>query len=217
MFAIFDMDGLLIDSEPHWLAVEQSVVKRHYGLNIDDDTFRSMQGMSTLNIGQRLSELYPTAFIEPEVFVKQILDNMRPRLPQVQLMRGAREMMNYVADRGFSIAIASSSPLEFIQEIVRQNRFAVDVLVSGYEVPHSEPDPAVFLLAAERLRAKPEQCLVWEDSVNGVKAGKAAGMTVVAIPDPHTPWPEAFSIADYKHDSLYASLTALKSNAYTLG
>ncbi|MFP8965754.1 HAD family hydrolase [Pokkaliibacter sp. CJK22405] len=214
MFAIFDMDGLLIDSEPHWLDIEGAVMKRHYGLDVPVDTFKSMQGMSTTEIGQRLSEQYPQAFIEPPVFVKQIQEAMRLRLPQIPMMKGARELMKYVAENGYSVAIASSSPLDFIQTVVRENRLAVDVLVSGYEVPRSKPDPAVFLLAAERLRADPAECLVWEDSVNGVKAGVAAGMKVIAIPDPHTPWPEAFSIASYRHANLHESLSALKAGEY---
>ncbi|MFC6669285.1 HAD family hydrolase [Marinobacterium aestuariivivens] len=210
-FAIFDMDGLLIDSEPVWMATQRAVMQEGYGLTLSDTQLQAFQGRSSRDFCQTMARCHPGRGVKPDELLDELLQRMERAIVEAPLMPGARALVDWLAGEGVPMAIASSSPLAFIEAVVERHRLPVRVLASGTEVPRSKPHPAVFELAAGRLGAEPAQCRVWEDSVNGVVAARAAGMTVTAVPDPAHPAPQKFSIADHIHRSLHQSLSELQT------
>jgi mannitol-1-/sugar-/sorbitol-6-/2-deoxyglucose-6-phosphatase len=206
-FAIFDMDGLLIDSEPLWLQTQQTQLCALYGLVVPQAELLAFQGTSTVEFCSVMAERHSARGVDADVLLAAMLQRMAALITQAPLMPGAAELLQRLAELQVPMAIASSSPLHFIEAVVQAHRLPVSVFASGLEVPRSKPHPAVFELAAKRLGAgSPGRCRVWEDSVNGVIAGRAAGMGVIAVPDRAHPNPGQFSIAHHIHASLYDSL-----------
>ncbi|WP_020683225.1 HAD family hydrolase [Marinobacterium rhizophilum] len=206
-FAIFDMDGLLIDSEPLWLAAQKAQLLELYGLELPETELLAFQGTSTVEFCRTMEQRHRARGVQADTLLESMLQRMAASIDKAALMPGARELLEQLSRQSVVLAIASSSPMHFIEAVVRAHKLPVSVFASGIEVPRSKPHPAVFELAAARLGAEaPWQCRVWEDSVNGVIAAKAAGMVVVAVPDPAHPTPEKFSIADHIHSSLLDSL-----------
>jgi HAD superfamily hydrolase (TIGR01509 family) len=137
--------------------------------------------------------------------VRRMEERYRTRLP---LINGAREAVERLAAR-WPLGLASSSNREVIDLVLEVSGLAqfFRVTVSSEEVARGKPAPEVYLEAARRLEAPPERCVAIEDSENGIRSGKAAGMRVVAIPNPHfRPGVEALALADVTLDSL-AELT----------
>lgn len=196
------MDGLLIDSEPTWLAVRKEVLRYLYGLTLSSAQHLQYQGTSTMRFAKAIATQYPELAIDAGTLHQAILNAMAKRLDQIPLLPGACQLLQQLANQGIPMAIASASPREFIDTIVRRHSLPITVIASGYEVEHSKPHPGVFMLAAERLGVDPQTCVVWEDSLNGVIAAKAATMTVVAIPELHSPWAYKFALADHISPSL---------------
>ncbi|SIS67921.1 HAD family hydrolase [Neptunomonas antarctica] len=205
-FAIFDMDGLLVDSEPVWQRVERRVLQQLYGLDLSLNEVAAYSGMSTRELSIAIARAYPDADINAVHLCAAILEEMSAAIGTAPVMPGAVELLERIAELDLPLAIASSSPLSFIESVVRKHALPVRLFTSGTEVEFSKPHPAVFQLAAQRIGAQPWQCRVWEDSLNGVIAAKAACMNVVAVPDPEHPTPEKFAIADMLHMSLWESL-----------
>ena len=182
--AIFDMDGLLIDSEPLWQDAEISCL-RPLGLPITRDLCRA-------SAGRRLDEVLADWYQRfgwqgpgPEHMHGPILDEVtRLVLSRGAALPGARETMARVRAAGLKTAIASSSPHRLIDAVVARLDLGslLDLTHSGVDEVRGKPDPAVFLTTAKRLGIKPEQCLVFEDAPAGVIAAHRAGMRVIAVP-----------------------------------
>ncbi|OZG69988.1 hypothetical protein BTA51_28370 [Hahella sp. CCB-MM4] len=204
--AIFDMDGLLINSEPVWQSVEQAVLKAQYGLHLSSAELARYAGTSTSYVSLALARDYPDHSIDHIHLAFCILEEMHRRIEEVPLMPGARELLEVMREGDIPVAIASSSPMSLIDAVIQTHQLPVYITASATEVPYPKPHPAVFLLAAQRLGAEAWDCIVWEDSLNGVIAAKSAGMGVVAVPEADHPTPEKFAIADLIHTSLNESL-----------
>jgi HAD superfamily hydrolase (TIGR01509 family) len=191
---IFDLDGVLIRSERIWTAVREAYVRKHGGC-WTDDAERRMMGMSSLEwsafIHDELGVAVPAEEISAAV-VERMAAIYRRELP---LIEGATEAVRRLA-AAWTLGLASSAnrPLiELVLELVGlADSFAA--VVSSEEVARGKPAPDVYLEAAARLGVRPEMAVVVEDSMNGILAGSAAGMAVIAIPDPnHPPDPEALA------------------------
>lgn len=208
-YAIFDMDGLLIDSEPVWQRTQCAVMHDLYQVELNEAQWRSFQGCSSREFCQGMAYLHADRNVDADTLLEQLLRRMSETITEAPLMPGAQELLDWLTGQKVPMAIASSSPLTFIETVVERHSLPIRVLVSGTEVPRSKPHPAVFELAAKRLGAAPSRCRVWEDSVNGVIAARAAGMVVTAVPDSDHPAPQHFSIATHIHSSLNDSLTEL--------
>lgn len=191
---VFDLDGVLVDSERVWDEVRQGVVADRGGRWPADAT-TAMQGMSTPEWAAYLGGLVQES---PPELARQVVRAMAERYrEQVPLLPGAVEAVRALADR-WPLAVASSSPPELIAVVLAAagvaDRFRVTV--SSEEVARGKPAPDVYLAAAERLRVDPAQCVAIEDSANGLRSAAAAGMTVVAVPNPHFPPPaDALALA----------------------
>ena len=191
---VFDLDGVLIRSEEVWDEVRESYVRERGG-RYDAEVQRAMMGMSSLEWSRYLHE---TAGVsdEPDAIndevVRRMLESYRVRLP---LIDGAVEAVKRVAAR-YPLGLASSSNRLLIDAVLDLAGLAryFQATVSSEEVARGKPAPDVYLEAARRLGVAPERCAAVEDSHGGIRSAKAAGMRVIAIPNPAYP-PDAESLA----------------------
>ncbi|MBR6186250.1 MAG: HAD family phosphatase [Clostridia bacterium] len=180
---IFDMDGLLMDSEGIGLTVMHACGFLQ-GKDIPVPLIRETIGANS----QAASEMYRAfdAQIDTEKLFRDFSASMQAlaREGKIPLKKGATELLSALKEKGVPCAVASSSGIKTIEVYLRSAgiKQAFSALVTASGLP-SKPAPDVFLKAAQALHAAPDRCLVLEDSVNGVKAGRAAGMTVCMVPD----------------------------------
>jgi sugar-phosphatase len=183
--AIFDMDGLLVDSEPIWHEVEIEVFGRH-GVPLTVERCLETKGMFLGDAVEHWYARYPWGGASRSAVAAEIVEAMAGRLEMaVELKPGVEHALDYCQDRGARLAVASSSPRRLIDAVVR--RFGLGprfgVVHSGEDEAVGKPDPGIFLTTARLLDVGPERCVVFEDSAAGVVAAKAAGMVCVAVPE----------------------------------
>ena len=200
---IFDMDGVLIQSEEVWDEVREAYVRERGG-RYDAEVQRAMMGMSSTEWSRYLHE---TAGVpdEPQTIneevVRRMLESYRGRLP---LIDGAVEAVQRLAAR-YRLGLASSSNRPLIDAVLDVAGLApyFEVTVSSEEVERGKPAPDVYLEAARRLGVDPARAVAVEDSHGGIRSAKAAGMRVIAIPNPsYPPDPESLAQADVTIRSL---------------
>ena len=204
---VFDLDGVLLDSEQVWDEVREELVKERGG-RWHDRAQTEMMGMSSIEWSRYMHDELgvpdPPQEISADV-VRRLEEVYRKRLP---LIDGAHEAVERLAAR-WPLGLASSSNREVIDLVLDLSGLArfFRVTVSSEEVPRGKPEPDVYLEAARRLGVPPERCAAVEDSHNGIRSAKAAGMRVIAIPNQHyPPGEEALTLADVTLNSL-AELT----------
>jgi HAD superfamily hydrolase (TIGR01509 family) len=181
---LFDLDGLMVDSEPHSLASWEAVLAER-GVTLDQLTIDSILGRRIDATARTLIDKYDLpdtvqglADAKTEYQIAHLDGNVRP-------MPGLLELLDEIDGRGLQKAIASSGIRRYVEAVLRVNglldRFSV--IITGDQVAHGKPAPDVFLAAARALNVEPQYCLVLEDAPAGVQAAKAAGMTCIAVPD----------------------------------
>lgn len=184
---IFDMDGVLVDSEPIHVAFEKQQFALH-NLNISAEEHHRYMGVASDVMWQKISAKH--TFNKP---LDEIIRESRERcihyfseLPEIPVMPGLTDLLEELTRKEIPIAVASSSYPEVIATILDKTglRRYFKVVVSSQEAGKSKPEPDVFLLAAKKLGIAPKDCLVIEDSANGIKAAQAAGMTCIAYQGP---------------------------------
>ena len=209
---LFDMDGVLVNSEPWWNAARVSFAGEHDRAWTRDDQDLCMGGNS-----REWAEIMQTRLRLPDLTVEAIQDAVvagvvrRYHANPVPIIADAPAQVRRIA-RDRPVAIASSSHRDIIAAAVDALGLheVMGAIISSDEVPLGKPAPDVYLLAATRLGVVPDRCLVVEDSVNGVRAGKAAGMTVVLVPNASAPpTAHARDLADH----IVGSLADLDPNA----
>jgi HAD superfamily hydrolase (TIGR01509 family) len=200
---VFDLDGVLIQSEEIWDAVRERYV-RDRGGRYDEEVQRAMMGMSAPEWSRFLHEEAGVRD-EPEEINRDVVELMleayRKELP---LLPGAVEAVRRTADV-FPLGLASSSNRLIFEEVLHLAGIAdcFTATVSSEEVEGGKPAPDVYLEAARRLGVEPERCAAVEDSHAGIRSAKAAGMRVVAIPNAsYPPDDEALELADATLESL---------------
>jgi len=193
---VFDLDGVLLDTEELWDEARRQIVQERGG-RWREDAQRAMMGMSSREWSRYMHEELgvsdPPEQISAEV-VLRLEDLYRERLP---LIPGALEAARRIAVR-WPLAIASSSNRPLIDLFLELTRTAdlFRATVSSEEVESGKPAPDVYLEAARRLAVDPRTCAAVEDSENGIRSAAAAGMKVIAIPNPvFPPSDEALSLA----------------------
>lgn len=183
--AIFDMDGLLIDSEPLWQEAEVAVFNS-IGVPLTRELCRETVGVRLDAVVRRWYEKFPWRGESLEAVEARILEEVsRLIVRRGKPMPGVRETIDLLGAAKYGLAVASSSPLQLIQT-------ALDTfgLTESFSVLHSaeaegegKPHPAVYLSAMSRLGVDPTNCIAFEDSAIGVRAAKSAGAWVIAVPD----------------------------------
>jgi len=183
--ALFDMDGLLVDSEPLWRRAEIEVFGRH-GVALTEDQCRQTQGKVIGEVTKMWFERHPWPGPSPDEVALEVLDAVDALLGTVSTaMPGALTAIAVCRARGMHLGLASSSPHRLIDTVVHrlglEGRF--EVLHSAEHEPAGKPDPAVFVSTARQLGVDVSRCVVFEDAPAGVEAAKAAGMVCVAVPE----------------------------------
>ena len=178
---IFDMDGVLIDSEPLHFEVDQMVLRK---LNIQEGKsyLERFVGYTNPAMWQLIKEEFSI-----ESTIEELIDlQMTVKLSYLEqsnylAIEGIKELLDELKSFKVPIAIASSSPRIFIEAVIKKIHIAdyFHEWISGEEVPKSKPEPDVFLKAAELLNVHPERCIVIEDSKSGIIAAKSAGMKCI--------------------------------------
>jgi HAD superfamily hydrolase (TIGR01509 family) len=194
---VFDLDGVIVDSEQVWDEVREAYV-RETGGTYTDRSARDMMGMSSPEWSRYMAESLDVPET-PEEINAAIVERMLERYGEAPpLIPGAVDAVRRIGG-SLPLAIASSSNRELIDVVLRVSGLDGDfaATVSSEEVPRGKPSPDVYVEAARRLGVEPADCGAVEDSHNGIRAAKAAGMRVVAVPNPHyPPDDEALALAD---------------------
>ena len=179
---IFDMDGVLADSEPLYHLSMNQVLQAH-GHSLTDEDNRIILGTTVTHTWQWLKDRFGLdGQIEDwiGVYDRIILKNLKEN---VEPSPGLYDLLDSLKTRGLPIGLASSSQANWVDSVLTtldvKDRFSV--VVSGDMVTNGKPAPEIFLKAAGELGAEPSRCLVFEDSPHGIQAGKSAGMMVVAV------------------------------------
>lgn len=203
--AIFDMDGLLVDSEPFWQAAHIEVLGE---LGVD---VRPYVG-SGLTTGMRVDEVVALwrahqgwdGPSDEEVAARIVATVASSIRQHAVLLRGALEALDFCASRGLALALATGSTAPVVEAVLErfglEQRFSA--VCSAQQDSHGKPHPAIFLRTAELLGAPPVLCAVLEDSINGVIAAKAARMRAIAVPPLELAGDPRYSIADVVIESL---------------
>ena len=209
---IFDMDGLLVDSEPVWHHVENAMLQAR-GKSWELETQKHLIGMRMSDFWARMCSAYQLAEA-PAVLIAEATNRMVEVIPREVTPRpGADELLAYFHGRGVRMAIASSSPMPIIDAVVESRRWAryFQVWVSGDEVANGKPAPDIYLETARRMNVSAHDVLTLEDSRNGARAAVAAGMICYAVPDPTHNSPADFEgVTPHIFDSLHDVLSALE-------
>lgn len=201
---VFDLDGVLIDSEPIWTEVRKEFVAREGGM-WHPDAQRRMVGMSTSEWALYMNTALQVPLPPSEIGFR-VVDAMRMRYrDRPPLVEGARDAVRSLATR-WPLAIASSSPRLLIDRVLESSGLGalIPISVSSEEVALGKPAPDVYLLAADRLGVAPAACVAIEDSRNGIRSALAAHMRVIAIPDPN------FPLDSRQSERVSASLTSIR-------
>lgn len=202
---IFDLDGVLIDSEGVWNEARREVALANGG-RWPDDAQRAMMGMSSTEWSAYMHDELGVALAAEQIsqeVVSRLEQHYREELP---LLPGAREAVMRLG-RVWPLALASSANRAIIDLVLDVAGLAQEfaATVSSEEVAHGKPAPDVYVEAARRIGAEPSECVAVEDSTNGIRSAAAAGMTVIAMPNrDFPPTPEALRLADDVLESLEA-------------
>ncbi|MCI8946034.1 MAG: HAD family phosphatase [Lachnospiraceae bacterium] len=197
---IFDMDGSLVDSMWVWKDIDIEYLGR-FGLDIPDDLQQEIEGMSFTETARYFRDRFGLDRSVEQIradWNEMAWDKYRSR---VMLKPGAREFLDYCRSQGIKLGIATSNSREIV-DMVMEARGVADYfscITTACEAKKGKPAPDVYLLTAQQLSVDPKNCLVFEDIVFGIQAGKAAGMEVCAVDDAYSAYQEAEkrSLADY--------------------
>ena len=184
---VFDLDGVIVDSEPVWEQVRRQVVAEHGGRWAPDAQQRLM-GMSTGEWARYLSRDLGVG-LPPETVAATVIEGMRARYRGgVPLMPGAARAVRALAGR-WPLGLASSSPPALIDAVLDGAglRECFTVALSTEQVQHGKPAPDIYLAVTARLGRPPEVCAAVEDSTNGLLSAASAGLQVIAVPHPRYP------------------------------
>ncbi|MEF2965323.1 HAD family phosphatase [Paenibacillus sp. M1] len=185
---IFDMDGVIVDSEPFHIDIDIKTMK-HLGHEVEENVFIKYVGMTNPEMWKSVREEFSLVQSVEEIIAYQLgLKITELEAIGMEPIEGIRELLLDLKARGIPAGIASSSPRVFIEAVL--GKFGLEEffagIASGEEVEKGKPAPDVYLEAARQLRVEPEHCLVLEDSRFGVAAGKAAGMRCIGYLNPNS-------------------------------
>jgi sugar-phosphatase len=201
---IFDMDGLLIDTEPYWQATEREVFA-DYGIEITEEMQHATFGLRTdeqIHYWYNYKPWKNPDFKEVENRYNEIIKEFFEE--KARLMEGAEYILEFFEEKAMKMALASSSSMDLINTLVDRFHFRerFSILYSAEIEEYGKPHPAVYLATAKKMEVHPSSCLAFEDSLNGVIAAKAAKMKVVAVPDGRHFELPGYGIADLKLKNL---------------
>ena len=201
---IFDMDGVLIDSEPLWKIAEISTFQS-VGVQLDATDLEKTVGLRIDEVVSHWYNHHPWKELTQAKVVEHIIQEMIRLIQEKgESLTGVEESLQFFKQNGVKIGLATSSYQVLLDTVLKKLEIVdyFDYTLSAEKLAFGKPHPEVYLLVANQLGVHPENCLVVEDSLNGVISGKAAKMMVVAVPEKsHTP-DERLVLADYRVEDL---------------
>jgi HAD superfamily hydrolase (TIGR01509 family) len=213
MGVLFDMDGLLVDSEPFWFEVESGVMARLGGSWSASDQAALVGGSLQRSLDYLLARA--TRPVSRAIVARWMVEGMVELLGTrpLPVMPGARRLLSEVDEAGVPYALVTSSERPVMEAVLGQLHVTFPVTVCGDDVSQSKPDPEPYLLAAAKLGADPRRCVAIEDSPNGVAAAEAAGCVMIAVPSivpipPQNGRLVVSSLAELSLDRLYGLAAA---------
>ncbi len=197
---LFDLDGTLVDSMWIWKDIDTAYLAG-FGIPVPEGLQEDIGGMSFTEGAQYFKDRF--GIPDPVEKIKDDWNRMAwdKYTHQVPLKRGAGEFVAYCRQKGIKMGIATSNSRELVENVMQVHGLSeyFDCIVTGCEVEKGKPSPDIYLEAARRCRVIPEKCLVFEDIVDGINAGRAAGMRTCAVDDncSRTSEAEKKKLADY--------------------
>lgn len=184
---IFDMDGTLVDTEPFHSEIEKRQFRSNQ-ISVSDEEHQKYLGTASDMMWREIAEQHKLQISAEELIEQNQIESLRffTEINEIPVMPGLIDLLEELQAKKYPMAVASSSTPEMIDLILNRTNLKkyFQVIVSAQEAGKSKPEPDVFLLTAERMGIKPTNCMVIEDSSNGIKAALAAGMTCVAYEGP---------------------------------
>lgn len=209
--AIFDMDGLLFDTELVYNR-EWYKIANQYGLTIHEKMLDELRGTNGSVMNDIINRYCKD--VDAEKLTKELFENAKHSLAvAVPMKAGAHELLDYLKVHAVKMAIASSAPNALIINNLKCAGIETyfDVVVSGQQVTHGKPAPDIFLLAASKLELAASDCYVLEDSIHGVHAGVHAGCFTIMVPDLITPDAHVWELCNAIYPSLFDVIEALRN------
>jgi HAD superfamily hydrolase (TIGR01509 family) len=202
--AIFDMDGLLVDSEPLWHEAAIEIIQR-YDISMTSEEYATSIGLRTKEFLAFWFRHFKIDMKYVEETEKAITDLVIQKISdRADALPGVEYILDFFQDHHFKIGLATSSPFSLIDVVI--DKFNIrkyfSILTSAEQLPYGKPHPQVFLDCAQALQSDPAACICFEDSFNGMIAAKAARMKCVVIPAPHVHHEGRWDAADIKLKSL---------------
>ncbi len=201
---IFDMDGLLVDTEPLWVIAMQEVLQTVH-VTITPELAAKTTGLRTKEVVSYWYDYFQWKGKTKDQVAGEIIEAVWQQvLYNGKLMEGVPYLLTLFKNKKFRMGLASSSPLNFIHLVLDHFNLTpyFQAIASGEHEPYGKPHPAVYLSCAHQLRSNPLHCIAFEDSINGLIAAKAARMKVVVIPEVHNRHNPKYVVADLKLDKL---------------
>lgn len=211
---IFDLDGLLIDSEIICYQIYNKILEKYVDSKflLEDYTQNYCGKILVKNIASLIEQFHlPISFDEGMALYKSIENEYLQK--GIPLKDGAKELLVYLKENGYKISLASSSTRERALTILKDNQIDqyFDYYTFGYEVPQGKPAPDIFVKACEKINCRPEESLVLEDSEAGIQSAASAGIPVICIPDLKMPSEEMVGKTTAVLKSLYDVIEWLKN------
>lgn len=201
---IYDMDGLLVNSEPIWQEAEKEVFKT-VGITLTTEDCIKTTGIPTSAVFDYWYEISPWFGKTKQELEKMLFEKVFSMIKQrATAMPGVIETLIFFKNKGLKIGLASASPLELIEIVLERLKIKeyFDFYHSATLEKNNKPHPDVYWTVAKKMGCPIENCLILEDSINGIRGAKASGATVVAVPDDHFYDFEEYDIADFKIKNL---------------
>ncbi|PWU03349.1 MAG: hexitol phosphatase HxpB [Bacteroidetes bacterium] len=201
---IFDMDGLLIDSEPLWQEAANEILSE-YGINLTYEQHITTTGLRTKEFLAWWFGFFKVKLENLEEAEELITNKVIEKVSQRgEGMPGVKEIFEFFSQRKFKIGLATSSPLTLVDVVVAKLNLAnlISEITSAQHLTYGKPHPQVYLNCALLLKTPPTQCICFEDSFNGMIAAKAARMKCVVVPAPQQIHESRWDAADIKLSSL---------------
>jgi len=202
--AIFDMDGLLIDSIPLWREVEMGALAE-VGVHLTEERYRETKGLRVDDVVQYWFERHPWNSSSK----KDVEETIHKGIVEIiykkgEALPGVKEVLEFVKEKNVRVALASSSADDVIDAVLNKLdiRDYFELTYSAHHEKYGKPHPAVYITTAQKLGIAPEYCLALEDTMAGILSAKAARMKCIAVPDESLTGNRKLAIADNVLDSL---------------
>lgn len=201
---IFDIDGLLIDSEPLWHEAAAAVFQL-YGVKMTNEQYNSSVGLRTKEFVHWWFTYFKIPLTESLNAENKIVELVLQKIEhKARILPGVAHIFEFFAKKNFKIGLATSSPQSLIDLVIRMTGIGpfLNATASAEELPFGKPHPQVYLNCAAEMDSNPLECICFEDSFNGMIAAKAARMKCVVIPQAASSKEEKWAAADLKLSSL---------------